>query len=180
MIQTPAKHIQQKLLIALTGPVGSGKSHIAAILAKKLKAVHVRTDDIRVELRQQDKSYDAAPRIAAKLRDQALKEGKSVIADFDAVLPHRQRELKKIAEKYGAYFFFIRIDTPGEVILRRLKNKRYTKKELFKNAAEAIRVYHIRKKLHENRLQSAPDFAINNAKLLAPQIQQIIENIQKK
>ncbi len=180
MIQTPAKNIQQKLLIALTGPVGSGKSHIAAILAKKLKAVHIRTDKIRVELREQGKSYDTAIRIATKLRDQALKEGKSVIADFDAVLPRRQRELKKIAEKYNAHFFLVRVDTPEEVIIRRLRAKRYTKKELFKNAMEAIRVYHIRKKLHEKRLQSIPDFAINNGKPLASQIERIIEKIGEK
>ena len=171
---------QKKFLVTLTGPVGSGKSHIAAILAKKLKAVHIRTDDIRVELRTQGKSYDAAPRIAAVLRDQALKEHKSVIADFDAVLPRRQRELKKISEKYGAQFVLIRIDTPEELILRRLKAKHYTKKELFKNAAEAIRVYHIRKKLHEKRLQSVPDFAINNGKPLTPQIRQIMRELARK
>ncbi|MDP3778893.1 MAG: ATP-binding protein [bacterium] len=169
---------QKKFLIALTGPVGSGKSHIAKILATKLKAVHIRTDDIRVELRGQGKTYEAAPRIAAKLRDQALKQGQSVIADFDAVLPRRQRELKKIAEKYGAHFFLIRIDTPEEVILRRLRNKRYTKKELFKNASEAIRVYHIRKNLHEKQLQSVPDFAINNGKPLAAQINRIVKQIR--
>lgn len=168
---------QIKFLIALTGPVGSGKSYIANILAKKLRATHIRTDDIRVELRNMGKGYDTAVRIAACSRDQALEQDKSVIADFDAVLPRRQRELKKIAETYGAHFFLIRIDTPEKVILRRLRRKHYTKKELFKDSTEAIRVYHIRKKFHEKQLQSTPDFVINNAKPLTSQITRIVKKI---
>ena len=170
---------QQKspLLIALMGPVGSGKSYIAKILAKKLHAIHIRTDDIRVKLREQGKAYTAARRIAASVRDQALGRGKSVIADFDAVLPRRQRELASIAKKYGASFFLLVINTPEKIILARLRKKRYTKKELFKNAKEAIRVYFIRKKLHEKGLRATPDFAINNDKPLEPQIERILKKI---
>ena len=159
------------------GPVGSGKSYIAKILAKKLGAIHIRTDDIRVELRAQGKRYDAAPRIAANLRDQALSSGKSVIADFDAVLPRRQRELAKVAKKYGASFFLIAVNTPEQIILARLREKRYTKKELFKNADEAIRVYFIRKQIREKGLRASPNFVINNAKTLKPQIEKIVRNI---
>ena len=165
------------LLIALMGPVGSGKSYIATILAKKLHAVHIRTDDIRVELRTQGKTYDAAPRIAADLREQALAEAKSVIADFDAVLPRRKRELAKVAKKYGASFFLVAVNTPEKTILARLRKKRYTKKELFQNADQAIRVYFIRKQLREKGLRATPDFAINNGTPLAPQIQKIIKKI---
>jgi predicted kinase len=168
---------QKKLLIALTGSVGSGKSYIAKILAKKLGAIHIRTDDIRVKLRTQGKPYTTAPRIAAGLRNQALEQRKSVIADFDAVLPRRQHELKKIADRYHAHFFLIQINAPEKLILHRLRHKHYTKKELFKNAKEAIRVYYIRKKLREKRLQSVPDFAINNGKLLAAQIERIIQQL---
>ncbi|MDP3770594.1 MAG: ATP-binding protein [bacterium] len=169
---------RKKILIALTGPVGCGKSHIARILSKKLEAVHIRTDDIRVALRTKGKAYDAAPRIAAIMRDKALSTGTSVIADFDAVLPRRQRELAAIAKKWEARFFLIRIETPEKIILSRLAKKHYTKKELFKNAAEAIRVYHIRKKLHEKQLQPTADFVINNGNLLDPQIQKIVKRIR--
>ena len=167
-----------KFLLALMGPVGSGKSYIAKILAKKLHAVHIRTDDIRVELRAQGKTYDVAPRIAAELREQALDSGKSVIADFDAVLPRRKRELARVAKKYSASFFLIAVNAPEKTILARLRKKRYTKKELFKNADQAIRVYFIRKQLREKGLRATPDFAINNAKPLAPQIERIIKIIK--
>ena len=164
--------------MAFMGPVGSGKSYIAKIFAKKLKAILMRTDDIRIQLREHKKPYTSAPRIAARLRDQALAQDKSVIMDFDAVLPRRQKELAATARRYSAYFFLIRIDTPEPLILQRLRAKHYTKKELFKNAEEATRVYHIRKKLHTKQLQTCPNFVINNAKPPTLQIQQIIKKIK--
>ena len=167
------------LLIALTGPVGSGKSYIAKILAKKLHAAHIRTDDIRVQLRAQGKRYDPAPRIAAQLRDTALSERKSVIADFDAVLPRRKRELARVAKKYSASFFLIAVNAPEKTILARLQKKRYTKKELFQNAEEAIRVYFIRKAARKRGLRATPDFAINNGKPLKPQIERIIKKLSE-
>lgn len=85
---------KQKLLVALTGPVGSGKTYIARILAKKLGAVHVRTDDLRVTLRKQGKSLSSARRLARKETETALSKGKKVVADFDAVLPKTQKILK--------------------------------------------------------------------------------------
>lgn len=160
-------------LIALTAPVGSGKSYVARILAKKLNAVHIRTDDIRIALRTREKSYAAAPRLAAALRDGALLKGKSVIDDFDAVLPRRQRELRRAAKKYGARFFLIRIQTPEKLILERLRKKRYTKKDLFTNANEVIRVYFIRKKLHRKVARPTPNFVIHNGE------QSLLEQIQK-
>ena len=166
-------------LLALMGPVGSGKSYIAKILAKKLHAIHIRTDDIRVQLRGQGKTYDAAPRIAAELREQALSSGKSVIADFDAVFPRRQRELAAAAKKHRALLFLIAVNTPEKIILARLRNKRYTKKELFQNAGEAICVYFIRKQLREKGLRATQDFAINNGKPLEPQIERIIKQLSE-
>lgn len=165
-------------LIALTAPVGSGKSYVARILAKKLKAVHIRSDDIRVGLRAEGKSYTAVPRIAAALRNEAFLNGRSVVYDLDAVLPRRQREPRRAAKKYGARFFLIRIQAPEKLILARLRKKRYTKKDLFINAGEAIRVYFIRKKLHEKVPHTVPDFVIHNGKPLLAQIQRVVKSIK--
>jgi predicted kinase len=149
------------------------------MLAKELKAIHIRTDDIRIGLKAQEKSYGAAPRIATALCDEALSKGKSVIQDFDAVLPRRQKELLRAAKKHGARFFLIRIQTPERLILSRLRKKRYTKRDLFTNANEAIRVYFIRKRLHKRTPKAVPDFIINNGKLLLPQIQRAVKKIKE-
>jgi len=169
---------KRQFLIAFIGPVGSGKTHIAKILAKKLHAAHIRTDDARVGLRRQGHSYSRAPSIAAHQRDAALAEEKSVIMDFDAILPKRQRELHHVAHRYRTHFFLIRIRIPEKIILRRLRQHRYTSRDLFRNAKEAIRTYFIRKALHKKQPPAKADFVINNARPLAPQIQKIVSRLK--
>lgn len=169
---------KKKFLIAFIGPVGSGKTYIARILAKKLHAAHIRTDDIRIELRKQEKSYASAPRRAARMRDEALESRKSVVMDFDAILAKRRTELQRIAHLYGVKFIIIGIETPEKIISARLRRHRYTSRDFFKNAKEAVRVYYIRRKLHEKKLQPRVDFVINNARPLVPQIKKIIKNLR--
>lgn len=165
-------------LIAMVGPVGSGKSFIANILSNKLKAAHIRTDDIRVELRRQGRSYSRAYTIARYRAKTVLEKKKSVISDFDAVLPGRRQELKKIARNYGAKFILIHIKTPEKIILKRLRAHKYASRDLFKNSQEAIRVYFSRKKFHTRQLKIHPDFVINNARPLEPQIQKIVKKLK--
>lgn len=165
-------------LIALMGPVGSGKSYIARILSSKLNAVQVRTDDIRVELRSQEKSYSRAYTIARLHTQQALGQKKSVIADFDAVLSKRREELRKMAQKFSARFVLIHIKTPEKLILQRLRSHKYTSRDLFKNANQAIRVYFIRKKFHTQKLKIHPDFVINNTQLLKPQLTNVLKKLK--
>ena len=162
------------MLICLIGPVGSGKSYVAARLARALGAVHVRTDEFRVALRKEEKSFSVAPRLASRARDRALAEGKSVIMDFDAILPRRQKECRAVARKYGTPCYVICIETPEEVIIRRARRHHYTSRDFFRNADELLRVYYIRRKLHHTQLQTKADFVIHNDKPLAPQIKNII------
>lgn len=88
----------------------------------------------------------------------------------------------KMAENARARFILIKINTPEKLILKRLRKKKYTAGELFKNAEGAIRVYFIRKKLREKlrrkSLKIRPDFVINNARPLAPQIEKIIQKLR--
>ncbi len=171
----PNKH---HFLIALVAPVGSGKSYIANILAHKLHARRIRTDDIRVALRAQGKPYSRAPLLAKQMIHALLAKRNSVIADFDAVFKKRQAQLKRAARIHGANFFLIKIKTPERVILERLQKKRYTKNDLFQHAAEAIRVYFVRKKFHEKSLPMKPHFVINNGKPLPPQIKKIVARLK--
>ena len=166
-----------KLLIGFISPSGSGKTYIAKILAGKLRAVHIRTDDIRVALRRIGESYSSAPMRAGRARDAALAAGKSVVMDFDAVLLKRRQELAAVAKRFGARLFFIRVKTPEHVILARLRRHRYTN-GFFRSAREAIRTYYIRRALHRKQLLPRADFVINNARPSAPQIRRIVDRIK--
>ncbi|MFY9462396.1 MAG: AAA family ATPase, partial [Candidatus Sungiibacteriota bacterium] len=105
--------IGNKFLIAFIGPVGSGKTYIARILARKLGAVHVRADDIRVALRRRGKaaSISTVRKIGAEKREEGFRRGKSVVSDFDAVHTRRRRELARFAKRYGAKAVFIKVET---------------------------------------------------------------------
>lgn len=171
--------VPKPFLLALIGPVGSGKTHVARIIAQKTGAVHIRTDDIRVLLRKKKKSYSGAAAIAKREAAKTLRRKKSVVLDFDAVRTKRQKELIRFAKQFGARAFFTRVRTPEKLILKRLRKHRYSQNDLFQSAEEAVRVYHLRKVLHhkKKKLQSRPDFVINNARPLAPQIRKITKRL---
>lgn len=169
---------RHKFLIGLVGLVGSGKTHAAKFFVKELGAVHIRTDAIRVQLRKQGKTYDAAPRIARKQWENALARGRSVIADFDAIRPERQKELRNTAGRFQAKPIFVEIKTPQSLILKRLQRHSYSKNDIFRNAGEAIRIYFIRRKLHRRPLRPKPDFVINNARPLEPQLAKVIKKLK--
>ena len=80
--------------------------------------------------------------IGRKRVESSLKKGVSVIADFDATNPEREKELRALADKYGARLVGILVTVPEEVILERLRMKKYTSHDLFQRAEEAIRVHH--------------------------------------
>lgn len=169
----------QPFVIATIGPVGSGKTYVATILARRLGARHINTDVIRVALRRQHKPENRAIPIANRLQEKLLARGESLILDHDIVNPVRRRELHGRLREFGVKIYFLQIRTPERLILARLRRKRYTGRDLFRNADEAIRVYHFRKKFHRTRQRFTPNFTIDNARPLGPQINRIVKEIKK-
>ena len=169
---------RQQFVIAFIGPVGSGKTYISLILAKALGAERINTDDIRVALRRKGLPESRAIPIAHRLQERLLRGGTSIILDHDAVNPARRRELRERLAPSGARIYFLKVEAPERLILARLRRKRYTGRDLFRNAEEAIRVYHVRKKFHDQPQSFTPDFTIDNAKPLTSQIARIAKRIQ--
>ncbi|MBI4132819.1 MAG: AAA family ATPase [Candidatus Sungbacteria bacterium] len=179
-----------KYIIALIGVVGSGKTHIAKILSKRLGAARITTDEIRVGLRKRRRSYNQAPKITARRAERFLRNGQSVILDFDAINPARRRELRWRAREFEARLYFLEVRTPQRTILARLRKKRYTSGDLFKDADEATRVYFVRKKFREKfrhkrftpRLRQGfggqASFTVDNSRSLEPQIEKIVRAIK--
>lgn len=175
-----AEKERKLFIIALVGVVGSGKTHVAKILARRLGAKRITTDDVRVSLRGRGKSYGQAPAITARLAERALLHGKSVILDFDAINPARREEVNARAEKFGARVLTVEVRTPERLILARLREKRYTPGDLFLDAAEAVRAYFERKKFRTKfrGKHFTQDFTIDNSRSLAPQTAKIVPAIK--
>lgn len=165
-------------VIAMIGPVGSGKTHIAKMLARQLGARRLNTDAVRVALRRKHESESQAIAISHRRQERLLARGHSLILDYDHVNPARRGELQERLRPFEARAYFVRIETPERLILARLKRKRYTGRDLFKDAEEAIRIYHMRKRFHERPQRFSPDFAIDNTKPIEPQIEKIAETIK--
>lgn len=165
-------------IIALIGPVGSGKTYVAQILARELGARRINTDAIRVALRRQHTPENRAIPIANRLQEKFLARGESLILDHDVVNPVRRRELRERLRNFGVKIYFLHIRTPERLILARLRRKRYNpSRDLFRSAEEAIRVYYFRKKFHTRQQRFRPDFTIDNAKPLRPQVERVVERI---
>lgn len=166
-------------VIAMIGPVGAGKTFIGRLLARRLGARVIRTDDIRVALRRRGEPEERAIAKAHRLQEHLLARGASLVLDHDVVNPVRRRELRERLRPFGVKLYFIKIGAPEHIILARLKRKRYTGRDLFKNAEEAIRVYRFRKKFHDRPQKFSPDFTIDSTKPLGRQITKVVEEIEK-
>ena len=174
------KHIKKghPFVVAMIGAVGSGKSYVAARLSRALGAVHLRTDDVRVRLRRHGRPMHRAIPLLERRAEALLRHGKSIILDSDFINPIKRRDLQRKSVLFGAKLYFISIDAPERLILARLRKKRYTSRDLFRNAEHAVRTYHIRKKFHDKHQGFRPDFTVDNAKPLEPQIEEFVRHIR--
>ncbi|GEM_PF-2827119 len=164
-------------IIAFVGVVGSGKTYLAKILARRLRAKRITTDDIRVALRERGESYDSAPTITRQRAETCLRRGQSVILDFDAINPDRDREFRELAQLANARLYRIEVRTSERLIIVRLRRKTYTPRDLFRNAEQAIRVYFQRNKFRKKFSHIRANFTVQNDLPLEPQINKIVKHI---
>ena len=170
----------RSFVLAMIGPIGSGKTYVARILARRLGAQHVRTDDIRMRLARHGKPISRAITLANRLHEQAVAKGRSVILDFDAVRSERQREIKALGKHYGARVYFIRVKAPERVILERLRAQHYPIPGVFNDVQHALLAYFNRRRFHRKKLRVRPLFVIDNggSKPLGPQIDLVVKRIK--
>lgn len=167
-------------IIAMIGPVGSGKTYVARILAKRLGALRLTTDDIRRRLARRGQPIARAIAISNRRSEGVLKRGRSIILDFDAVHAKRQEELKALAERYGARIFFIRVKAPEATILKRLRAQHYPIPGVFNSVQHALLAYFHRRRFHQRKLHCRPLFVIDNSgsQPLEPQIARIVKHVK--
>lgn len=114
-------------LLMLVGLPGVGKSSIVAELLKRLPALIVSTDNVRVLMRNQP-TYTAAERmlvyeVCYAVIELRLREGQRVIFDGSNYQAARRVRLRQVARRVGAPVAVCYVQASQEVIWERLQKR---------------------------------------------------------
>ena len=114
-------------LVALCGLPGTGKSHFAAALARRVSGVILGSDRLRKVLIPQPK-YTRAEHArvfaaAHRLLEQLLDEGYRVIFDATNLNEKIREPLYRIAERTGAQLILVEFAAPVGLVRRRLEQR---------------------------------------------------------
>lgn len=120
----PARAEALRVLV-MVGLPGSGKSHLARAVARKVRAVVLDSDAMRVALfgepRHTKREHARLFPALHVLMERMLARGNSVIIDATNLHEAHRRPYYKIAERYGAPVVLVRTWAPWPVIKRRLE-----------------------------------------------------------
>jgi len=114
-------------LLMLVGLPGVGKSSIVAELLKRLPALVISTDSVRVLMRNQP-TYTAAERmlvyeVCYALIEARLRQGQRVIFDGSNYQAARRAHLRQVARRVGAPVAVCYVQASQEVIWERLQKR---------------------------------------------------------
>lgn len=117
----------QAVLFLLCGKIASGKSTLAASLAKKHDALVIAEDELLSQL-YDNKNLDDYIQTSTRLRTalepliiRMLAKGINVVLDFQANTVRSRTWLKELVTKSGAVHELHYLDVPNEICKERLK-----------------------------------------------------------
>lgn len=156
-----------RALVVLIGLPGSGKSHFARLLAARLGAVVVASDQLRRRLfvapsyvREETRALFA---VAHAMARRLLAEGHTVLFDATNLRELDRRPLYRLAEEAGASLVLVRVVAPEPEIYARLARRRSGGPD---DASDAdTRVYETMRERYEE--PSRPSLAVDTSADLA-------------
>ena len=127
-IGTPARPAPSPALVVLMGLPGAGKSHCARLLAARLGAAHVASDQLRSRLfiapTYSDEENDAIFRCVDGLVDDLLAARHRVIVDATNLLARYRSASVGAARRRGVPIVFVRVTDADGAIRDRLARRR--------------------------------------------------------
>lgn len=139
------------VIVALVGVSGVGNSTIAREFRRHLGWHVIEKNKIRVELREKGLRFTPqnTDEIAYAMLGNILENGGNALLDSDFVEKNKRRKLQKFAQRFRARVLYLRLKCDEDVVLARILHGRYIpRKDIFKNAAIALREHMRRLQWH--------------------------------
>jgi predicted kinase len=132
-------------LVLIAGRPASGKSYFARLVAERLSAELLQTDNLRKQMfavpsysgRESGAVYAAAHRRISRL----LASGRTVVFDATNLVERRRATVYRLAEQAGARLVIVLAWAPLEVIRRRLAEREAGRDPLDRSDAD-LAVFH--------------------------------------
>ncbi len=134
---SPVGYGRRKIIIAMVGLVGSGKSTVANYFAPLIGAEVVDADQIRMVLRKLGKGYDSVREISEKYAMSIIKQGKNLVIARDFVDRDKRQSLERSAKKIKAKVLYLRVMSDRDVMIGRLISAKYPKDSFFGGAGSS-------------------------------------------
>jgi predicted kinase len=166
-------------LVVMVGLPGTGKSHLAREIARRVPVDIVETDDIRLRLAPRPEyTADENRQVFGAAHGQLaslLNRGRSVVFDATNIFESGRRTLYRLADRAGARLLIVRTVAPDEVVERRLRD-RTTGADSADRSEAGWEVY-IRMKAEFKEIQR-PHLVVDTSMELEPAVREIAQFVR--
>src|SRR3989344_2065451 len=181
-ISVPRKKSENPIIVAPYGPSCVGKTTVMRYVAQELGLSHIQNDEIRIFLR--NKGIDENEilyrcNLLGRVGEYFLKKGYGIVLDANFATNHDHLlKAKKLAEKYKASFFLIRVIAPEPYVIEKLRNKKFLSQDvggLLPDAETAIE--HFKRSLTQfdyEKLMPSTLTIVDSSEQLEPQLEKSI------
>jgi len=181
-IKLPEKTTNKLIIVAPYGPSCVGKTTVMRYLSNELPLVHIQNDAIRLFLRREgmDKNeFLYEHHLLGRVGEFFLNKGYNIILDANFASDHEHiPQAEKLAEKYNAEFFLIKVTAPNNYILKKLRSKKFLPLDeggLLPDAETAIGHFlRSSKQFDYEKIMPKTTAVVDSSKPLGPQLKNTI------
>lgn len=180
-LNAPAPAHGAPALVVMMGVPGVGKSHCARLLAARLRAAHVATDQLRSRLfiaaSYADEENATIFRCVEALVDELLGDGHRVIVDATNLIARNREPSVAAARRHAVPLVFVRVIADESAILARLAGRREARAADDHSDAD-VRVYERMKE----RVFEPPDggfVELRNGDRLDDEIERVVRAVEQ-